>query len=128
MGLTHHPKHNEGGLLDRFVQNLDGSNIKTYFELRKEADLPVATTAKQLESQILQFMKNTDHIHFNLDGVVSNLNKASINRAAEFGAEGSMIVPRNVTRWELSQVLSKFSDKTTFYFEGQKIDLSKIPE
>ncbi|MDK2127046.1 hypothetical protein, partial [Parachitinimonas caeni] len=130
LGVQDHPAHisdlAKHGQLNRFVSKLEDPSIKTYFDIARERGFPRATSAKALESQIDSLMKESKQIHFNLDGVVTNLNRSSLERVMDIGAEGSMIVPRNVTRWELSRVWKLYSDKTVFYYGGNMVDLRVI--
>mgnify|MGYP003382140882 CR=1 FL=1 len=67
--------------------------------------------------QLLDMMKGSKEIHFNLDGMISE--GRSIDDIARLGAQG--IGEGNLTNWELYNILANkdFFNKTTFYLDGK---------
>ena len=104
-----------------------------YPELLQRKGLPVAEIGSELESQLLSFMQEADHIFFQLDGVIARghgskmqpRQRQSIHDALARGEFGTAI-PRNVTNWEFYEVWNNFRDKTTFYWKSKVIDLTEI--
>lgn len=78
-----------------------------------------------MEEQLLDFMKNSKHIHLNLDGMIDKIDTTKLKVILKLGEQGTR-VPQNITRWEFLQVWSKFRDKATFYFDGKTIDLTEL--
>lgn len=96
-----------------------------YWDLIARRNLEAAIPGPQLEKQLLDFMTEAEHIHFNLDGVLNGLDKISIDKLVTNGNRGTRFF-ENVTRWEFAQVWTKFRSKTTFYFNGKPVDLSNL--
>jgi hypothetical protein len=123
LGLSGHPSHGgRRGLLQRFAGKVDG---KDYFQLIDEFGLPNGALGRQLEEQLLDFMKNSKHIHLNLDGMIDKIDTTKLKVILKLVEQGTR-VPQNITRWEFLQVWSKFRDKATFYFDGKAIDLTEL--
>lgn len=125
LGLSRHPNHTRSGLLMRFADKVDDNNVRHYWQLIDEMGLPNAAVGKQLEGQLLDFMKNSKHIHLNLDGMLDTLDAAKLKEILKLGEQGTR-VPQNITRWEFLQVWAKFRDKATFYFDGKAVDLTDL--
>ena len=125
LGLSRHPNHTRSGLLMRFADKVDDTNVRHYWQLIDEMGLPNAAVGRQLEGQLLDFMKNSKHIHLNLDGILDTLDSAKLKEILKLGEQGTR-VPQNITRWEFLQVWSKFRDKATFYFDGEAVDLTDL--
>jgi hypothetical protein len=139
LGLNRHPRHEkypEGnpGLVTRFAaKTTDVHEVLAYPELLERKDWLPAEVGLELESQLLAFMNEAEHIHFQLDGLVVRghgrrmqpRQVQSIRDALARGVFGTAI-PRNVTNWELCQVWNHFRDKTTFYWKRKVIALAEI--
>jgi hypothetical protein len=111
----------------------DSHEILAYPELIEKKGVLPAEVGPELESQLLSFITEAEHIHFQLDGMVARghgrrmqpRQVQSIRDAVALGEFGTAI-PRNVTNWELWQVWNNFRDKTTFYWKRKVIDLAEI--
>jgi hypothetical protein len=139
LGLNRHPGHYnypEGnpGLVMRFAKKVtDAHEVLAYSELIDRKGLPQAETGPELESQLLAFMEEAEHIHFQLDGVIAagrgrGLRPRQLQSLRDALARGELgtAIPRNVTNWELYQVWYNYRDKATFYRKSKVIDLSAI--
>jgi len=125
LGLSQHPEHLRSGLLMRFADNVDDTNVQHYWQIIDELGLPNAAVGKELEQQLLNFMSDSKRIHFNLDGMLDTLDPGKLQDILELGAQGTR-VPQNITRWEFRQVWTKHRGKAKFYFEGKPVDLSGL--
>jgi hypothetical protein len=139
LGLDRHPGHSnypEGkpGLVTRFAKRVtDLHAVLAYPDLVERKGLPRAEVGAELEAQLLSFMGEAEHIHFQLDGVIAKgrgrtlgpRRVQSIRDALARGALGTAI-PRNVTNWELYQVWYNYRDKATFYWKSKAIDLTAV--
>ena len=127
LGLTRHPAHGAdgSGLLMRFADKVDDTNVRHYWQLIDQRGLPNATVGKQLERQLLGFMTEAKHLHLNLDGMLDTLDADKLKELLKLGEQGTRF-SQNITRWEFFQVWSKFRNKATFYFDGKAVDLSNL--
>ena len=111
----------------------DAREVLAYPELMERKGWLPAEVRPELESQLLFFMHEAEHIHFQLDGQIARghgrrlqpRQVQSIRDALTRRAFGTAI-PRNVTNWELYQVWNNFRHKATFYWKRKVIDLAEI--
>jgi hypothetical protein len=76
-----------------------------------------APDLKSMGGQLLDMMKGSKEIHFNLDGMIGN--GQTIEDIVKMGAQG--VGEGNMTNWELYKILTNedFFSKTTFYLNGK---------
>lgn len=129
----HYPRGNPG-LVTRFARKVaDSLEVLSYPEVLAKFELPRAEVGLELEAQLLSFMKEAEHIHFQLDGLVargrgrklSARQRQSLLDSLELGELGTAI-PNNVTNWELVQVFNNFRDKAIFYWKRKPIRLDEL--
>jgi hypothetical protein len=114
LGLSKHPHHGYGGLVERFAKHVGG---KTYLDLFENTN-----DLRKLGKNILTGMRKSDRIHFNLDGMIRPGH--ALQDVVELGKLG--IGHMNVTNWELHMTLKKFSRKATFYLNGRPVDIRRL--
>lgn len=139
LGLNRHPQHTNypkgnPGLVERFAKKVvDPHDVLSYPDLLLRTGLPPAEVGPDLEEQLLGFIRDARHIHFQLDGIIARGHGSrlqprqvqSIRDALVRGAFGTAI-PRNVTNWEFYQVWHNFREKATFYWKRKLVDLTEI--
>ena len=98
LGLGTHPGHgkSKAGLLFRFIGKLNNPNVKHYWQLIKERGWENARTAQLLTKQLTTMMKETKHIHMNLDGLLGEISEESIKHLLKKGSLG--IQNKNITK------------------------------
>lgn len=121
-------------MVTRFAAKVtETQEVLAYPEILERKGWLPSQVGPELESQLLVFMNEAEHIYFQLDGLIARghgrrmqpRQVQSLRDALARGAFGTAI-PQNVTNWELWQVWNHFRAKTTFYWKKKGIDLAAI--
>jgi hypothetical protein len=139
LGLNRHPKHfrypdGNPGLVERFAGKVSSErDVLAYPQVVARKGVEAAETGPALEAQLRSFMREAEHIHFQLDGMLARGQATQLTvrqkqhvldvlaQGREFGVR-----PGNITNWEFHEVWTNYRDKATFYFKGKKVDLAEI--
>lgn len=137
LGLDRHPRHYDypkgnPGLVSRFAKKVtDPHEVLAYPEVVARKGLRPAEVGPELEVQILSLMREAEHIHFQLDGMIGRghgkrLQPRQVQSLREALARGEFgtAIPNNVTNWEFYQVFHNFRAKASCYWKSKVVDLS----
>lgn len=115
LGVTKHPGHTAGGLLERFSGHVDA---KWYQQWDNYADFQQGRIS--LQGMIDSNMARADALHFNLDGM--NLHKFAnwMNKRSDLSVQRLISNGKDVTNYELRSIIQNpsLSGKATFYDPG----------